>query len=98
MTQFVIASFVVYRTTKLLVRDDGPFGFFRNIRVSVGELTDVLKCFHCASVWVGFGLGVATRGIDGNDWMVYGLAYSGLAILIDAVVEYCRVQATVMSE
>lgn len=95
MTRFLVASLIVYRITALLVRDDGPYDCLLLWRAFVSRYSRVLECYRCASVWVGTFAALDVHGLSWSS-IVLGLSYSAVAILIDAVVEYCRVQTAVM--
>lgn len=52
---FVLASFAVYRVSRMVAEEDGPAFAFRRLR---GTFTDAessiaagLRCFYCISVW-----------------------------------------------
>ena len=79
MLQFVLLSLAVWRLTALLVYDDGPGDVFVSLRDAIGG---PLHCFWCTSVWVGFLASlVFYNGLI--EWMMWGWALSGVAILID---------------
>lgn len=78
---FVALSFAVYRASRMLAREDGPFEALAYLRwgLSLGRpddhwLTKGVKCPACWSFWIG----LAAAGAIGLPWW-HGLAYSGVA-------------------
>lgn len=91
MVEFITGALAVWRLSRLLHKEAGPYDIFAIIRDKVGitydqrnipfadnELGKVFLCMWCLSVWVGFGIAASQRrGI------VRGLAYSTAALLIE---------------
>jgi hypothetical protein len=79
-----IALLGVWRVTRLLVAEDGPWDMLLRLRTAVRTRISVklLDCFHCASLWVSVPFAAAL----GTTWLERGLlwpALSGGAILIE---------------
>lgn len=86
MLSFVLLSLASWRLTALLVYDDGPFGVFVKLRELSDAFNGPLNCFWCTSVWVSFLAScLFWRRISGMQWVMWGWALSGIAILIDEV-------------
>lgn len=91
MVEFVTGALAVWRLSRLLHKEAGPYNVFAIIRDKVGitydqrslpvadtELGKIFLCMWCLSIWVGFGIAASQRrGI------VRGLAYSTVALLIE---------------
>lgn len=81
MLSFVLLSLAVWRLTALLVYDEGPGDVFVRLRELSDAIGGPLNCFRCASVWVSF---LASLLFTPN-WLLWWLALSGAAIVIDEV-------------
>jgi hypothetical protein len=90
MTKFywlVLAVLAVWRVTRLLVAEDGPFRLFvrwrTQARVSFGKFWgELFNCFYCLSLWVAAPL----AWLLGSVWtekLVLWPALSGAAILLE---------------
>lgn len=88
MLDSVLIAFAVYRLTALIVHDVGPWGILQKQRDVFRRWTGALDCFRCVSLWLGCLFAAVANGF--SLFWIYGLAYSAGAILIDAVVQYCR--------
>ena len=90
---FLVASLAVWRLSKVITEEEGPFRLFTRLRASFpvdgkhGWIGRGLYCFWCVSFWIGLlvGLALTTPVIYG---LVYGLACSSVAIVFDCCVEY----------
>lgn len=88
---FVVVAFAIWRLAVLLQRDDGPFDVFKNFRDRYVMDGDELKdnvfakgygCFFCLTVWLSF-LGALYLCNNVVEFVIYTLALSGAAIIID---------------
>lgn len=87
LTTFIILSLAVWRLSKILTVEVGPYQIFERFRNEVMQYRwSPLHCFKCTSVWVGFIFSL---------FVWYGLASfvfiwlgsSALAILIESELE-----------
>jgi len=83
--QFVIYSLVVWRISSLLVNEDGPYKIFEYIRNHAQVHTDVLNCVWCTSIWIGVLVALLTSS-SVSMIPTLALAYSGIAIIVESVV------------
>lgn len=96
MTDLILAL-VTWRLSSLFVHEDAPFSLlsaFRHRigikydenskRVATNELAKLFSCVWCLSVWVGWL--VAFLYYRSAEFVVYGLAYSTVAIVIEKAV------------
>lgn len=91
MVEFITGALAVWRLSRLLHKEAGPYDVFGKLRDKAGITYDVRSiphadtevgkaflCMWCLSVWVGFGIAASQRrGI------VRGLAYSTVALMIE---------------
>ena len=83
LLELILLSLAVWRITALFVYDDGPWDVFVRLRDAIGG---PLTCFWCTSVWVGFlASSLFWWRVEGMQWVMWGWALSGMAILIDEV-------------
>jgi len=94
--EFVVICLMVWRVSALLTAERGPYdllGKFRDV-VGVGydemsqcqgknEVSKALCCIRCTSLWVGL---VAALLFFPGAWLLYGLALSAGAIVVERVV------------
>ena len=82
---FVVASFAVWRISKVITDEEGPFSFMVRIRDQFSQGTWFgrgIRCLWCVSFWLGLVLGLYLKGLtDGG--LLYGLAISSAAIFLD---------------
>lgn len=91
LSEFILAILAVWRATKLLKDEDGPYEIFglirdragvkynqRNIAYSRRETGKMFLCFWCLSVWVGLVAALLLR----RPWW-HALSLSGAAVLIE---------------
>lgn len=86
---FLLIGLVLWRVSKMITDEDGPFDFFSWLRSKIPQSNWVgrgVRCLWCISFWLGLGLGVSI-GVQ-LEWSVgemllYGLSWSSVAILID---------------
>lgn len=94
MISFFITSLAVYRITVFVVREHGPWHMMRRAREVASLVTELVECFNCTSFWIGWI--AAAAHFDGARAIGVGLAHSGIAIFLDAIIEYCRVHTSLM--
>lgn len=90
---FIASSLFVWRISKIITEEEGPFMVFTRLRASFpsdgkrGWIGRGMYCLWCVSFWVGLFLGLAltTPVFIGP---VYGLAMSSVAIVFDAAIEF----------
>jgi len=93
----LILALTTWRIASLLVNEPAPFELLSRFRHAVGvrygsagqplgtnELAKLFTCVWCMSIWVGSVVALAHY----RDWgfLVYGLAYSAVSIIIESVV------------
>ena len=87
----LIASFAVWRLTRLLHAEDGPWNLARawRERIAAGPLARAVGCFNCLSLWVAVPFAVWIADLAGAWPVVLAVwpALSGAAILIERVAE-----------
>lgn len=83
---FFLLTFAVYRVTRIIADEDGPFDFAVNFRhflksnkyIFFYKLTD---CFYCLSMWISVPAAFLMT-TDVKMWFIYWLALSGLSCII----------------
>lgn len=88
---WLIASFAVWRLTRLLHAEDGPRDLARawRIRIAAGPLARAVGCFNCLSLWMALPFGIWIAALAGA-WALFFAAWpalSGAAIVIERVVD-----------
>jgi len=92
----VILALITWRIAHMLVHERAPFAMLTRFRRAVGvaydansnvyarrELGELFLCVWCLSVWVGWLIALAHY--RSWDFIVYGLAYSAVACLLERV-------------
>lgn len=88
---FIVMTLAVWRLTKIVNEEEGPFEIFKYIRASFptdgkrGWIGRGIYCFWCVSFWFGLAIGLAYSPVPFG--VIIGLALSALAILFDFIVE-----------
>lgn len=80
---FIILSLAVWRITKILVNEVGPYHWIEKFRNSIiNEPWSPIHCFKCMSMWVSFFL---TLFFDLPLWLfiLTWFAASAVAILLE---------------
>lgn len=78
----LLTILAVWRVTSLLYQEDGPYKIFEKIReTSKGAF----ECFWCLSLWVSIPFALALH-FD-TMFIIYWLAYSAGAILIESAID-----------
>lgn len=80
---FLLACLAVYRLSRMLSDEEGPFEVFTTIRTLGKPETWIgrgLACIICLSVWIAlpFALWIDYSG----DWVLTWLALSGVTVLL----------------
>lgn len=96
MTDLILAL-ITWRISHLLVHERAPFALLSRFRRAIGiranahneleasnELAELFLCTFCLSIWIGWG--VALAHYRTWDFVVYGLAYSAVACVLERVV------------
>jgi hypothetical protein len=80
---FVLASLAVYRLSRMLSDEEGPFSVFTKLRGIPKPETWIgrgLACILCLSVWIALPIAL---WIDwSGDWALTWLALSGVTVII----------------
>lgn len=88
MLDFILLVFATYRISTMLTYDSGPWEMFVKLRDRLRPWTVAFDCVRCISVWIGCIIAAAYHG-NYLFWF-HGLSYSGSAIVLDSIVQYCR--------
>lgn len=91
MVEFMIAVLAIWRVAFMFANEDGLLGFADKLRqlgiwLYAKRITtpyNVLTCVYCSSVWLGFAVGYLLHSDVWSDVIVYGLAYSTGAIILN---------------
>jgi len=80
---FALASLAVYRLSRMITDEEGPFSVFVKLRGLAKSETWIgrgLACIICMSVWIAlpFALWIDYAG----DWPLTWLALSGVTVII----------------
>ena len=100
---FIVLTLAVFRLTRMLIVDDGPFDVFRKMREAVGIVngggltvitrrwiwSGLLSCHWCLSVWVAFPAALLWQGISPGALAAW-LALAGASSVIEEVVRRLR--------
>jgi hypothetical protein len=83
---FLLAALATWRVTHLIVREDGPWNVIARIRRRAGSgfWGELMDCFYCSSLWVSAIFAFTLRP-NLEQWIVYWLALSGLACLLERI-------------
>jgi hypothetical protein len=84
----ILGMLGLWRVTRLLYAEDGPWNAFAGLRKRAGEgfWGGLLDCFNCLSLW----LSLPFAYVIGESWKERGLlwlALSGAAILLERITE-----------
>lgn len=90
MMEFIISALAVWRLSRLIAKDDGPWGVFLRLRAWAGQISGsfglygAISCVSCISVY--FGAIIALAGSHSLlDWLLKALALSGAAIALESL-------------
>lgn len=96
---YLILALATWRIANLLAYEDGPFEAFDRLRHRLGiaydiesnpygtnELTKMMLCVWCSSVWIGAVLTIAYLSYSEILWGILPLALSTMTILIDTMI------------
>jgi hypothetical protein len=85
----IIGGLAVWRLSHALVKENGPLMVFARLRARLaarqkrsGGLFDLISCVYCVSVWIGL-IAALWPSHDLSHWIGYGLAFSGIAMLLE---------------
>ena len=80
---FALAALAVYRLSRMIADEEGPFSVFTTLRGRFAPDTWIgrgLECIMCVSVWVSLPIALWVDG--GGDWALTWLALSSVTVLI----------------
>lgn len=84
---FVVLSLAVWRVSRIIVAEDGPFDLLAKMR-SRFEIDKQrtwiargLMCVACISFWLGLIVAVAVFGLSAES-VAYGLALSAVSVIL----------------
>lgn len=78
---FLMASLAVYRVSRMITDEEGPFSVFAKLRGRYPPDTWIgrgLECIMCVSVWVALPFALAL----GKEWPLTWPALSAVTVLI----------------
>lgn len=78
---FAVASLAVYRISRMITDEEGPFAIFSKLRGLAKPDTWIgrgLECIMCVSVWVALPIALWL----GGDWLLTWPALSAVTIII----------------
>lgn len=84
---FVILSLAVWRVTRIIVVEDGPFDVFVKLRARLGAhkqetwVQRGLTCMACISFWLGIIPTLMYFGVS-VEAVIYGLALSAASVVL----------------
>ena len=84
---FVILSLAVWRISRMVALEDGPFDVLAKVRERLGvhkQETWVhrgLACVACVSFWIGLFAGLSWRGVN-VEGLMSGLAMSAVSVVL----------------
>lgn len=87
--EFILSSLAIWRICSLLVNEEGPYEIFHKLRLKVDNYSDVLRCIWCLSIWISIPFAIYL--VDGVEILIYILALSSTAIIIDAIIEQLEI-------
>lgn len=91
----LLFSFAVYRISRMVTREDGPYAMFETLRLSLGKkaalnktwktLADLSNCPYCLGVWFSaiFAIKFVELGII--QYFTYALGIAGLQAFLQAL-------------
>ncbi len=85
----IVDVLIVWRITHLIKAEDGPYDLIFKFkfwlkRKRYNFLYDMLQCFLCLSVWIGWAVAML-EWTSHNNPFAYGIALSGAAILLQFI-------------
>lgn len=85
--KFALLSFFVWRVSKMITDEEGPFEVFVRFRDRFSQGTWFgrgLRCLWCISFWLGLFIGVWLGPFEDWKWgIIYGISLSTVAIVLD---------------
>jgi hypothetical protein len=94
--KLVLLSLACYRLAQLFVYDEGPFGVFQQLRLSIGgydyneqgqartSLGRLITCPYCLGMWIALFMAVSAYGWP--EFIIYWLAIAGLQAFLQGLV------------
>lgn len=83
MINFLVYTLAIWRITSFLTVETGPYSIFYKLRTYLEDRIKTLECFWCTSVYVSLPFAILLT--DGLNIVIYTLALSALAIIINEV-------------
>ena len=87
--ELIIGSFVTWRVSNILIRENGPLAIFARLRAylaenqhGIGGLYDLFSCISCLSIYIGAVTALALAG-DTLEWILYSLSFSAITVIIE---------------
>ena len=80
---FIVAGLAIYRISRMLTEEEGPFAVFSTLRGLFPPVNWVgrgMECVMCVSVWVA--LPIALYLDWAGDWPLTWLALSAITVII----------------
>jgi hypothetical protein len=87
VTEFIIAALAIWRVSRIVAAEDGPFDLLAKARarLRVNEQATWWQrgatCIACTSFWLGLGFAFSMMGFTFGA-LVYGLALSAAATVL----------------
>jgi hypothetical protein len=87
MVEFLVLALAVWRVSRLIVQEEGPFSAFERIRHRLGVDRQEtwwhrgLACVGCISFWLGQAVAFCLLGATAYS-VCYGLALSAVAVVL----------------
>lgn len=85
--EFIIIALAVWRISRIIALENGPFNFMDTIRRKLGAnkgetwIQQGIVCVGCISFWVGMAAAVMVGG-PWQDVILRGLAFSAVAVIL----------------
>lgn len=86
---FLVCAFAVWRATRLLQREDGPWNAIAHLRMLAvkARMGRAIDCFYCLSLWIAIPFAVLLAHSFAEGFCVW-LGLSGAAILVQSANEF----------
>lgn len=85
VVSFVIAVLAVYRASRMLAHEDGPFTVFAWVRGKLGQKNWIgrgLHCPLCLGFWLAAGAAYLVGPTDWRTWLLLWLGIAGGQVLL----------------
>lgn len=83
---FVVAALAVYRLSKMIAEDRGPFDLLLKLRNHfTGEdwISDGIRCHKCLSFWFGWIAAIPLPWTWWPEYVLLALALSGATLMLE---------------